>query len=303
MSKKVIVFGSFVVDLMGRTPHLPASGETVKGSMFRMGPGGKGFNQGVAAHKAGANVTMVTKLGRDAFGQVAQDTMQELGMSSEYLLFSEDTETGCALIMVDENTSQNKIVVISGACGTITNEDVERLAPLMDGAEYLLTQLETNISSIDRAVRLAYEKGVKVILNPAPVQPVKDVLLSMVDLVTPNEVEAEIMTGIPVSDKAAADQAAKWFMDRGVKKVLITLGSRGVYIHDGIKSGILPAYRVKALDTTGAGDCFTGAMACSLAEGNPLEKALEFAAKASAIAVTRAGAQPSFPSRKEILQA
>ncbi len=120
--------------------------------------------------------------------------------------------------MVDENTSQNKIVVISGACGTITNEDVERLAPLMDGAEYLLTQLETNISSIDRAVRLAYEKGVKVILNPAPVQPVKDVLLSMVDLVTPNEVEAEIMTGIPVSDKAAADQAAKWFMDRGVKK-------------------------------------------------------------------------------------
>lgn len=180
MSKKVIVFGSFVVDLMGRTPHLPASGETVKGSMFRMGPGGKGFNQGVAAHKAGANVTMVTKLGRDAFGQVAQDTMQELGMSSEYLLFSEDTETGCALIMVDENTSQNKIVVISGACGTITNEDVERLAPLMDGAEYLLTQLETNISSIDRAVRLAYEKGVKVILNPAPVQPVKDVLLSMV---------------------------------------------------------------------------------------------------------------------------
>ena len=301
MSKKVIVFGSFVVDLMGRTPHLPASGETVKGSMFRMGPGGKGFNQGVAAHKAGANVTMVTKLGRDAFGQVAQDTMQELGMSSEYLLFSEDTETGCALIMVDENTSQNKIVVISGACGTITNEDVERLAPLMDGAEYLLTQLETNISSIDRAVRLAYEKGVKVILNPAPVQPVKDVLLSMVDLVTPNEVEAEIMTGIPVSDKAAADQAAKWFMDRGVKKVLITLGSRGVYIHDGIKSGILPAYRVKALDTTGAGDCFTGAMACSLAEGNPLEKALGFAAKASAIAVTREGAQPSFPARKEIL--
>lgn len=277
MSKKVIVFGSFVVDLMGRTPHLPASGETVKGSMFRMGPGGKGFNQGVAAHKAGANVTMVTKLGRDAFGQVAQDTMQELGMSSEYLLFSEDTETGCALIMVDENTSQNKIVVISGACGTITNEDVERLAPLMDGAEYLLTQLETNISSIDRAVRLAYEKGVKVILNPAPVQPVKDVLLSMVDLVTPNEVEAEIMTGIPVPDKAAADQAAKWFMDRGVKKVLITLGSRGVYIHDGIKSGILPAYRVKALDTTGAGDAFNGGLLTALSEGKDLWEAAVFA--------------------------
>lgn len=300
MSKKVIVFGSFVVDLMGRTPHLPASGETVKGSMFRMGPGGKGFNQGVAAHKAGANVTMVTKLGRDAFGQVAQDTMQELGMSSEYLLFSEDTETGCALIMVDENTSQNKIVVISGACGTITNEDVERLAPLMDGAEYLLTQLETNISSIDRAVRLAYEKGVKVILNPAPVQPVKDVLLSMVDLVTPNEVEAEIMTGIPVSDKAAADQAAKWFMDRGVKKVLITLGSRGVYIHDGIKSGILPAYRVKALDTTGAGDVFNGGLLTALSEGKDLWEAAVFANALAALSVQKLGTTVSMPLRKEI---
>lgn len=298
MSKKVIVFGSFVVDLMGRTPHLPASGETVKGSMFRMGPGGKGFNQGVAAHKAGANVTMVTKLGRDAFGQVAQDTMQELGMSSEYLLFSEDTETGCALIMVDENTSQNKIVVISGACGTITNEDVERLAPLMDGAEYLLTQLETNISSIDRAVRLAYEKGVKVILNPAPVQPVKDVLLSMVDLVTPNEVEAEIMTGIPVSDKAAADQAAKWFMDRGVKKVLITLGSRGVYIHDGIKSGILPAYRVKALDTTGAGDAFNGGLLTALSEGKDLWEAAVFANALAALSVQKLGTTVSMPLRK-----
>ena len=204
MGKKTVVFGSFVVDLMGRTPHLPAAGETVKGSVFKMGPGGKGFNQGVAAHKAGADVTMVTKLGRDSFADIALSTMKELGMSKDRILFSENTETGCALILVDENSSQNEIVVILGACNTITDAEVDSLGDLLDGAEYLLTQLETNVSATERVVDMACKKGVKVILNTAPVQPISDELLSKVDLITPNEVEAEILTGIKVDSEEAA---------------------------------------------------------------------------------------------------
>ena len=300
MKKKVIVFGSFVVDLMGRTPHLPAPGETVKGSMFRMGPGGKGFNQGVAAHKAGADVTMLTKLGRDTFGQVALDTMKELGMDDSHILFSEDKETGCALIMVDETTSQNEIVVISGACSTITDEEVDRLAPLLDGAAYLLTQLETNLSSIERVIDLAYEKGVPVILNPAPVQPVDDVLLSKVAMVTPNEVEAEIMTGIPVTDEDSADRAAAWYMERGVKQVVITLGGRGVYVNDGVKKGMVPAFKVKALDTTGAGDAFNGGLLTALSEGKDIWEAAVFANGLAALSVQKMGTTLSMPLREEI---
>ena len=230
IGKKVTVFGSFVVDLMGRTPHLPAAGETVKGTVFKMGPGGKGFNQGVAAHKAGADVTMVTKLGQDAFADIALNTMNELHMDTGRVLYSETTETGCALIMVDENSSQNEIVVILGACNTITDQEVDSLEDLVGQSEYLLTQLETNVSSVERIVDIAYRKGVKVILNTAPVQPVSDELLGKIDLITPNEVEAEILTGIRVDSEEAADKAADWFFSKGVKNVLITLGQRGVYI-------------------------------------------------------------------------
>ena len=231
MGKKTVVFGSFVVDLMGRTPHLPAAGETVKGTVFKMGPGGKGFNQGVAAHKAGADVTMVTKLGRDTFSDIALNTMKELGMKQDRILYSDDTETGCALIMVDENTSQNEIVVILGSCNTISDAEVDSLEDLLDGCEYMLTQLETNVSSVERIVDIACKKGVKVILNTAPVQPISNELLSKVDLITPNEVEAEILTGVKVDSEEAADKAAEWFFGKGVKRVLITLGGRGVYIN------------------------------------------------------------------------
>ena len=217
MGKKTVVFGSFVVDLMGRTPHLPAAGETVKGTVFKMGPGGKGFNQGVAAHKAGADVTMVTKLGRDTFADIALNTMKELGMKQDRILYSDDTETGCALIMVDENTSQNEIVVILGSCNTISDAEVDSLEDLLDGCEYMLTQLETNVSSVERIVNIACKKGVKVILNTAPVQPISDELLSKVDLITPNEVEAEILTGVKVDSEEAADKAAEWFFSKGVK--------------------------------------------------------------------------------------
>ena len=301
MGKKVTVFGSFVVDLMGRTPHLPAPGETVKGTVFKMGPGGKGFNQGVAAHKAGADVAMVTKLGRDTFADIALNTMKDLKMDTRRVLFSDTVETGSALIMVDEKTSQNEIVVILGACNTISDEEVDSLEDVIGESEYLLTQLETNVSSVERIIDIAYKKGVKVILNTAPVQPIEDELLSKVDLITPNEVEAEILTGIKVDSEEAADQAAEWFFARGVKRVLITLGGRGVYLNTRDKKGILPAYKVEAVDTTGAGDAFNGGLLAALAEGKDLWEASKFANALAALSVQKIGTTPAMPVREEIM--
>lgn len=300
MGKKVTVFGSFVVDLMGRTPHLPAPGETVKGSIFKMGPGGKGFNQGVAAHKAGADVTMITKLGRDSFADIALNAMKELEMNTDRLLFSDTTETGCALITVDEKTSQNEIVVILGACNTISDEEVESLSDVIGDSEYILTQLETNVSSVERVVDIAYEKGVKVILNTAPVQPIEDKLLAKIDLITPNEVEAEILTGIKVDSEEAADRAAEWFFSKGVKNVLITLGGRGVYINTREKKGIIPAFHVDAVDTTGAGDAFNGGLLAALSEGKDLWEAAKFANALAALSVQKIGTTPAMPWRKDI---
>lgn len=300
MSKKVTVFGSFVVDLMSRTPHLPVPGETVKGSMFKMGPGGKGFNQGVAAHKAGAEVSMITKLGKDTFGKVALDAMKELNMDTSKVFMTEETETGTALILVDETSSQNEIVVVLGACNTISDEEVESIADVIIDSEYLLTQLETNLSAIDKVIDIAYKNGVKVILNTAPVQPVSDDILGKVDLITPNEIEAEILTGICIDNEENAKKAAEWFFAKGVKNVLITLGERGVFIAADEKQGILPAYKVEAIDTTGAGDAFNGGLVAALAEGKDLWEAAKFAIAVAAIAVQRLGTTPAIPTRTEI---
>ncbi|WP_349674758.1 ribokinase [Lacrimispora sp.] len=300
MGKKITVFGSFVVDLMGRCPHLPVPGETVKGSLFKMGPGGKGFNQAVAAHKAGGDVTMVTKVGKDAFADLAIETMTRLGMDTKRVFCSEQAETGTALIMVDENTSQNEIAVILGACDTISDEEVESVSDLLDQSDYLLIQLETNVSSVRKVVEIAYDKGVKIILNTAPVQPVSDSILSRVDFITPNEVEASILSGISVTEEESAGKAADYFLNKGVKNVLITLGSKGVYIATGKRRGLLPAYQVEAVDTTGAGDAFNGGLAAALAEGKDLWEAAKFANALAAISVQRIGTTPAMPDRSEI---
>ena len=297
---KVTVFGSFVVDLMGRTPHLPVPGETVKGSMFKMGPGGKGFNQGVAAHKAGADVTMVTKLGRDTFAGVALAAMDEIGMKKDRILYSDSVETGAALIMVDENTSQNEIVVVLGSCDTITDEEVESISDELAQSEYLLTQLETNVSATRKVISLAKQLGVKVILNTAPVQPVEDEIYDGLYMITPNEVEAEILTGIVIDSKENADKAADFFFAKGVQNVLITLGGRGVYIATNEKREILPAYTVNAMDTTGAGDAFNGGLVAALAEGKDIWQAADFANALAAISVQRLGTTPAMPWRSEI---
>lgn len=298
--RKALVFGSFVVDLMARTPHLPKPGETVKGSMFKMGPGGKGFNQGVAAHKAGADIIMCTKLGRDTFANVATNAMEELNMSTENLLYSEDVETGSALIMVDENTSQNEIVVVLGACNTITDAEVISLEHIIKDCDYILTQLETNVSAVVKIIDLAEKNGVKVILNTAPIQEIDYKLYKKIHLITPNEVEAEILTGIEIKTLDNAREAAAWFRDKGVEDVIITLGHRGVFVSSDNKEEIIPAYKVEAVDTTGAGDAFNGGLLAALTEGKDIWESAKFANALAALSVQKLGTTPSMPTREEI---
>jgi len=205
---RVTVMGSFVVDLMARAPHLPQTGETVKGDGFLIGPGGKGSNQGVAAHKAGAEVDMITKIGRDHFGQIALESFEGVGMSTSYVLRDDDLATGAALIMVDENTGDNKILVSLGACSGITEADIEAAREVIATNPVFLTQLETNLVAVEVALRIAASKGVRIILNPAPACEVPDELLALVDILTPNEVEASIISGVNVSTPEDAREAA-----------------------------------------------------------------------------------------------
>ena len=300
MAQKVTVFGSFVVDLMARAPRLPVPGETVLGSFFKQGAGGKGFNQGIAAHKSGGDVTMITKLGRDSLAAVATDAMDSVGLSKDHLFYSETEPTGVALISVDENTSQNEIIIVPGACATISDEDIASVAESIKESAYLLLQLEVNQDANEKVAAMAKAAGVKVIVNTAPYSPVTDEFLSGCYLVTPNEVEAEELTGICVSDLESADKAAKVFKDKGVQNVVITLGSRGVYVNEDGKSEIVPAYKVNAIDTTGAGDAFNGGLLTALSEGKTIREAARFANALAAISVQRIGTTPSMPTRAEI---
>lgn len=298
--KKVAVFGSFVVDLMARSPHLPVPGETVKGSMFKMGPGGKGFNQCVAAHKAGADVVMMTKIGTGTFANVMLDTMTELNMPKDNIFITKETETGIALILVDENSSQNEIIIVPGACNTITAEEVASVENVIKECEYVLLQLEVNQDANEMIVDMANKYGCKVIMNTAPYAPMTDEFLSKCYMVTPNEVEAEEITGVEVKDLDSAKQAAAYFREKGVTDVVITLGSRGVFVSSKGKEIVVPAYKVDAIDTTGAGDAFNGGLLAALSEGKELWEAVRFANGLAALSVQRLGTTPSMPTREEI---
>lgn len=297
---KTAVFGSFVVDLMARSPHLPVPKETVKGSMFRMGPGGKGFNQCVAAHKAGADVVMMTKLGRDTFANVALDTMTELGMSKDHLFYSDETSTGIALILVDEGTSENEIIIVPGACGTITAAEVESVEDVIKDCDYVLLQLEVNQDANEMVAELCRKHNVKMIVNTAPYSPVSDEFLSKTWMVTPNEIEAEELTGVKVTDLDSAKAAAQVFYKKGVQKVIITLGGKGVFVSSDGREDIVPANHVQVVDTTGAGDAFNGGLLCALAEGKDIWEATRFAQALAALSVQKIGTTPSMPTRAEI---
>ncbi|MBQ8505902.1 MAG: ribokinase [Clostridia bacterium] len=300
MGKPIVVFGSFVVDLTSRSQGLPVPGQTILGSSFKMGPGGKGSNQAVAAHRAGADVTLVTKVGKDVFGKVALDFYKGEGMNTDYILEDEKRETGVALILVDENSAQNEIVVVPAACANISMDEVEKCRALIEGADILLLQHEINFDAQYKVIDIAYNAGVKIVLNPAPACEVPEDVLKKIYCVTPNETEAQVLTGVEVKNLEDAQKAAKVFLDKGVKNVVITMGSLGAFATDGEKSELVPRLSVNAIDTTGAGDAFNGGFVMALSEGKDLFTALRYGNATGALSVTKLGTAPAMPTRAEI---
>ncbi|NCA66575.1 MAG: ribokinase [Clostridia bacterium] len=299
-SNKVVVMGSFVVDLMMRADRLPVQGETVKGNSFMTGAGGKGSNQGVAAAKSGANVVMITKIGADGFGEIAKESFRSCGMNTRYVFTDADYPTGAALIMVDENTSQNKIVVTIGASGKITHDDIEYARGEIESAAVFLTQLESNLDAVVNAINIAHNAGVAVILNPAPADRFPQQLYSKIDIFTPNETEAEFFCGIKIETEEDARAAAAFFLDKGVKNCIITMGKQGAFLMNKDISRLFPPFNVKVVDTTGAGDAFNGGLAAAYAEGKGLEDSVIFASAVASLSVTKLGTAKAMPAREEI---
>jgi len=295
----IVVIGSSNTDMIVKSDHLPLPGETVLGGKFTTAPGGKGANQAVAAARLGGDVTFVAKVGADQFGDAAVSNYAKDGMDTTYVTRSAESASGIALILVDEK-GENSISVASGANADLSIRDIDDAKAVIQNAAIVLMQLESPMETVLYAAKVAYEGGAKVVLNPAPAAPIPEEMYQYLDAVTPNETESEILTGVKVEDEASALKASEVFIGRGVKRVVITLGSKGAFVNDAGDSYMVPARKVKGVDTTAAGDTYNGAMCVALAEGKPLKEALEFATKASAIAVTRMGAQPSIPSREEV---
>jgi ribokinase len=299
MGNKIVVVGSSNTDMIVKLPHLPKPGETVSGGAFSTAAGGKGANQAVAAARAGAEVGLVARVGEDSFGEQAIAGFVGDGIDVSHVTRNPAAPSGVALIFVDDG-GENCIAVAPGANATLTPEDVVAAEDLITGAEVVVMQLETPIETVGRAAALAREHGVRVILNPAPARQLSDEILGNVSILTPNESEAELLTGIQVSDDAGAEEAARALSARGVDIVILTLGSRGAYVFESDSGELVPGFEVQAVDTTAAGDVFNGSLAVGLAEGKPLAEAVRFANAAAALSVTKLGAQPSAPTRSEI---
>jgi ribokinase len=298
---KVTVVGSFNTDLSVRTPHMPVAGETILGGPFTTGPGGKGANQAVAAARLGAEVSMLVKLGQDVFGDLAAKNLEREGVQPQYILRSTESHTGVAFIIVDQS-GENTIVVAGGTNNFLTPADVEAARPAVSQAQVMLAQLEIPVETVEAAVRMARAAGVKVVLNPAPGQPLSPQLLEMVDVLTPNETEAQIISGLPVTSMAEAELAARSLLRSGVGAVVITLGSKGALVVTPQECTHVSGIPVQVVDTTGAGDAFSGALAVALAEGKDLVQAAAFANAAAALQVTRPGTAPAMPTRAEVMK-
>lgn len=299
---KIIGPGSLIVDITGFAPRFPVSGETVKGTTVRLGPGGKGSNQMTAAHRAGSEVRIISRRGNDFLGRILAEHYAAEGMSEEYVVVDENEETASALIEIDEGDAQNRIIVVFAANERVTRENVYAAERDFADCDAVLTQFETSLEAVLAAKELAKKYNKPFILNPAPYLKVPQEVLEGVDYITPNETEAEEFTGIKVDSLEDCRSAAKKFMEMGVKNVIITLGVRGSFFTDGEQEIVVPALKVKAVETTGAGDAFNGGFATAIAEGLPIEVALKFATCTSAISVTRRGSSPSMPQREEILE-
>lgn len=299
-AKKLVILGSVNADHILNVAHFPLPGETISGNQFQMVFGGKGANQAVAAGRCGANISFLACLGNDDIGKKAKAQLMTDNIDTNSIELIDDVATGVALIFVNQQ-GENVIGIHAGANGRLDTSYVQRHGNIIKEADALLMQLESPLDSVLKAAEIAKQENVQVILNPAPAQALPDELLSLVDIITPNETETEYLTGIKVIDDESAQQAADVLHNKGIKTVLITLGSRGVWVSEPNSKGcIVPAFKVKAVDTIAAGDTFNGALITALLEGQSMMPAIKFAHAAAAIAVTRAGAQPSVPWRHEV---
>ena len=298
---RIVVVGSVNTDMVVKGKRLPGPGETVSGGTFLMAGGGKGANQAVAAARLGAEVTLIAKVGKDTLGDQAIANFRREGILTDCILRSDNDATGVALILVDD-AGENLISVASGANHALTPEEINRQADCIRGADVLVLQLETPLDTVARAAKIAADAGVPVILNPAPASPLPEKLLACVSYLTPIETESELLTGIAVRNGDAARETAERLLGAGVKHVIVTLGAKGAQITASTGTTLVPSMSVDAVDTTAAGDAINGGLACALAGGMPLEKAVRQACLVGALSATRLGAQPSLPTEKEFQQ-
>lgn len=296
--KTILVIGSSNTDMTAKTAELPRPGETVLGGVFTMGAGGKGANQAVAAQRLGGKVKFICKVGKDMFGDNSIAQYEKEGLDTSGILRSE-LPSGVALIYVDSH-AENCIVVASGANGDLTEDDIEKSRKDLEGCDILLLQLESPIPSVLKAAKIAHQAGKTVVLNPAPACPLPEELFRNIDLFIPNETELSTFSGMPVTSQEEAEAAAKAMQAKGVGKLIVTMGSKGALICEGGPSVFVPAHKVKAVDTTAAGDTFCGALCVAISEGKSLKEAAEFACAASALTVQKMGAQNSIPYRKDL---
>lgn len=293
--------GIFVVDLAFQTRSLPKWGETVLGSEFRLGPGGKGSNQAIGAARLGGRVSFISKVGKDTFGEMALRMYEGEGVDTEFLVVDSGVATGAAAILIEEGKGENAIVVTPGAANALQREDVDKARARIAESPIFMTQLELPVSIVEYGLKIARESGVRTILNPAPACKLEDEILGLCDYVTPNESEAAALTGLAVESVDDTERAAKVLLQRGARNVVVTLGAKGALVKNSEIAEYVPAYYAgPTVETTGAGDAFNAGLAVGLSEGMDLVRAVRFGCAVAGISVTRAGTAPSMPKRSEV---
>jgi|SRR6185437_3213922 len=297
--QKILVIGSSNVDVLVNVPHIPKIGETIMGGKCLLDSGGKGANQAVAAKRSGGEVTFISCISDDFFGQMVLQAYKKDGINTDYIQIIHGETNGMAQIMVDD-AGHNLIAVAPGTNNHLTPELVTKFKDVITQHDIILLQLEIPIESVYTIIDIAKNAGKIIILNPAPAQPMHETYLAQLDFITPNETEAEILTGIKVVDEETAKKAANWFLAHKVKNVLITLGKNGVYLANAELHKVIKGFNVKAVDTTGAGDSFNGGFVTGLSKNMSLENAAIFGQKVAALSVTKIGTQNSMPHLDEI---
>jgi len=296
---KIVVIGSSNTDLIVRIPRIPKPGETILGGRFMTAAGGKGANQAIAASRAGGEVSFIACLGNDDLGDEALRGFESDGLDTSHIFRETSPPSGVALIFVGDD-GENSIAVAGGANMSLTPEKIRKSRQVIEASDILVVQLEIPLDSVMEAAGTASARGIPVLLNPAPALELPNVLLAQLSFLTPNESEAELLTGIPVTNSESARKAAADLRERGVKTVIVTMGRRGAFVSSAEMEDMVPGFEVEAADTTAAGDVFNGALSVAVSERRPLPEAVRFACAAAALSVTKEGAQPSVPLRNEI---